>query len=307
VYHAPPIHLGPDLSFCEGETRTLDAGAGFSSYKWSTGATTQQVTVKNAGQYIVTGTTDMGCKATDTLAVLNTWTRPVVNLDKNPELCTGSTRTLNAGNFSAYSWQDGSTARNLTVSGPGRYHVTVTDVHGCSGSDTTEIKTILPSPTAFLPRDTAICSYSKIELQPAQGYRLYQWSTGGTTKAITVEKTGVYWLQVEDAMHCMGRDSVVVSLKDCMNGVHIPTAISPNRDGKNDEFRALVFGKTEKFELTVYNRWGQVIFYTMDPGKGWDGKVAGLVQETSVYVWLCRYQLKGGKEVVEKGTVTVVR
>ncbi|HEV7331314.1 MAG TPA: gliding motility-associated C-terminal domain-containing protein [Flavisolibacter sp.] len=307
VYHAPPIQLGQDLSFCQGESRTLDAGSGFSSYVWNTNATTQQLTVQTAGQYIVTGITDKGCRASDTLTVLNAWTLPVVNLDKNAELCTGTTRTLNAGNFSAYQWQDGSTSRNFTISGPGRYYVTVTDAHGCTGSDTTEITTLLPLPAGFLFADTAICSYSKIQLQPTQGYQSYLWSTGGTTKSITIEKPNLYWLQVEDAKGCIGRDSIVITQKDCMNGVYIPTAITPNRDGKNDEFSALVFGKTEKFELTVYNRWGQVIFYTVDPRKGWDGKLAGLVQETSVYVWTCRYQLQGGKEVIEKGTVTVVR
>jgi gliding motility-associated-like protein len=87
----------------------------------------------------------------------------------------------------------------------------------------------------------------------------------------------------------------------------VPTAFTPNRDGKNDSFRAMVFGNTKRFELAVYNRWGQVVFFTTDPSRGWDGKVAGINQETGFFVWTCRYQLEGGKESFEKGTVSLIR
>jgi gliding motility-associated-like protein len=307
VYQAPAIELGPDLSFCRGESRILDPGAGFSSYQWNTGVSTQQLTVDKPGQYIITGTTNEGCKASDTLSVLHTWTLPVVNLDKTTTLCTGATRTLNAGTYTSFHWHDGSAEQTYNVSGPGRYYVTVTDAHGCHGSDTTTITTLLPSPAKFLPPDTAICDYSKLQIKPQQTYPSYLWSTGGRASNITVEKSGLYWLQVEDDNRCIGRDTLVVFSKECMNGVYVPTAFSPNKDGKNDVFRAIVFGRVKKFELTVYNRWGQVIFQTPDHKKGWDGKVAGHEQDTGVCVWLCRYQLEGGKETVEKGTVTVIR
>jgi gliding motility-associated-like protein len=307
VHHAPVIQLGSDLSFCQGESRTLDAGAGFNTYHWSTGETSRRITVNNHGQYIINGTTDKGCKASDTLSVINTWPLPVVSLNKTPTLCIGATRTLNPGNFSSYQWHDGSTGSTYVISAPGRYFVTVSDVHGCSGSDTTIVTTLLPQPTGFLPPDTAICTYSKLQVKSSESYATYLWSTGGRANTITIESPALYWLQVEDENRCIGRDSILVSSKACVTGVYIPTAFSPKKDGKNDLFRALVFGRVKRFELTVYNRWGQVIFYTPDHEKGWDGNVAGQEQETGVFVWLCRYQLERGKELVEKGTVTLVR
>jgi gliding motility-associated-like protein len=112
---------------------------------------------------------------------------------------------------------------------------------------------------------------------------------------------------VTDSKGCKGSDSILLRSKECMEGVYVPTAFSPNGDGRNDDFKAMAFGKIQGFELTVYNRWGEVIFKTNDRLKGWDGKVAGTEQRTDVYVWTCRYHFEGEGEQVKKGTVTLVR
>jgi gliding motility-associated-like protein len=92
-----------------------------------------------------------------------------------------------------------------------------------------------------------------------------------------------------------------------MTGVYVPTAFSPNKDAKNDVFRAQVFGPVNTFELRVYNRWGQVVFKTTDPAKGWDGTDAGKNQDTGVFVWTCRYAMAGEPEKIQKGTVVLIR
>jgi len=69
----------------------------------------------------------------------------------------------------------------------------------------------------------------------------------------------------------------------------------------------MVFGLAKKFELAVYNRWGQRVFYSTDVNKGWDGRVSGVEQQPDVYMWTCRYQLEGAGEQFDKGTVTIVR
>lgn len=307
VNHSPAIDLGSDMSFCSGDSITLDAGPGFSSYSWNGISGTQTNIVRSAGTYSVAGTTSAGCKAFDTLRVLNVWSLPIVTLDKNPGLCLGSTRNLNPGSYSSYSWQDGSVAPTYTINRVGTYWVRVTDNHNCVGSDTTNVTTVLALPSGFLPQDTAICSYGTLTLKPLQSFVSYAWSSGSAQSAITVDKPGDYWLRVTDQNGCLGRDTITVNPKQCMTGVYIPTAFTPNHDGKNDEFKAMIFGPVKKFELTVYNRWGQVIFYTTNPSKGWDGKIAGIEQRSDAFVWTCRYQLDGSPETFEKGTLTIIR
>jgi gliding motility-associated-like protein len=88
----------------------------------------------------------------------------------------------------------------------------------------------------------------------------------------------------------------------------VPTAFTPNGDGKNDLFRVMNAIKAEDLEMIVFNRWGQVVFRTRDWKKGWDGRIKGELQPTGVYVWLLRYTARDTKKKVEqKGTVTLVR
>jgi gliding motility-associated-like protein len=307
VRHSPAIDLGTDASFCSADSLVLNAGSGFSSYTWNGISGGQTNTVYTSGMYSVIGTTTDGCRSYDTIRILDVWALPVVSLNKNSELCFGSSRTLNAGAYTAYQWQDGSIGATYTISDVGKYWVQVIDNHNCIGSDTVDVNTILPLPKGFLPFDTAICSYGTVTLKPLQSFNSYTWSTGSVMNSITIDRAGEFWLQVVDQKECVGRDTITVNPKQCMTGVYIPTAFTPNRDGKNDEFKAIAYGVVKKFELTIYNRWGQIIFYSTNPMMGWDGKVAGVPQATGVFVWTCRYQFEGGALTFEKGTMTLIQ
>jgi gliding motility-associated-like protein len=307
VHTSPSIFLGKDTSFCLGESIGLNAGEGFANYQWSTGETGQQITVNNKGSYSVTAVSIDGCKSSDTLNVLTEFTLPSVKLDHNPELCEGSERVLNAGPFSKFLWQDGSSNQWFTVKGTGIYFVEVRDIHDCSGRDTVIITTLLSLPIAFLPDDTAICTYSNLLIKPSQPFKSYLWSTGSSSASITVETPGQYWLEVTDIHNCKGKDSIGVFPKECMAGLYVPTAFTPNHDGKNDVFRALFFGTYQKFELTIFNRWGEIIFQTTNPLNGWDGMYKGKPQDTNVFVWSCLYKVEGEEVKSAKGTVSLIR
>jgi hypothetical protein len=114
------------------------------------------------------------------LRIANVWPNPVVALNKNPDLCTGSTRILQAGNFSSYLWQDGSTAPSFFATGIGTYYVTVTDNNQCKGSDTARIIRLLPLPANFLPADTSICSYGSLLLKSKNPYSNYSWNNNAS-------------------------------------------------------------------------------------------------------------------------------
>lgn len=88
----------------------------------------------------------------------------------------------------------------------------------------------------------------------------------------------------------------------------VPTAFTPNGDGLNDYFGVANAVKAESLEFIVFNRWGQPVFKTKDWKKGWDGKVNGVLQAASVYVWLLRYTDRDTKQRREqKGTVALIR
>lgn len=114
-----------------------------------------------------------------------------------------------------------------------------------------------------------------------------------------------YLLVVEDNAGCQVADSLVVTVFN--PELLIPTAFSPNGDGVNDAFRALNTNLS-KFNLQVWNRWGEKVYETNDPREGWDGVFQGIAQPLGVYVWQCSYAFSGvGKDKTAKGNVTLVR
>lgn len=106
-------------------------------------------------------------------------------------------------------------------------------------------------------------------------------------------------------------DTVGVSLqltvlKEC-DTLYIPTAFTPNNDGRNDVFKAISYGILQNFHIAVYNRYGQMVFTSNDIRKGWDGKMNGKQQNTGTYVWLVSYQFATAPEKKQKGSVVMVR
>jgi gliding motility-associated-like protein len=232
---------------------------------------------------------------------------PVVGLDKNENLCDGTPRILDAGAFSSYNWSTGSTDRIITINTTGTYSVTVTDKNGCTGTEHVNVTTVVPSPKDFLPADTSICSYGNALVKPISRFTKYLWSTGSDEPSIIIIKAGQYWLQAQDKNGCIGTDTIHVLPKDCLAGFFMPTAFTPNFDGKNDILKPVVLGIVKKYQFQIYNRWGQLVFISTDYTKGWDGTFKSVKQDAGSYVWVCVYQFEGETQVNKKGTFMLIR
>lgn len=90
--------------------------------------------------------------------------------------------------------------------------------------------------------------------------------------------------------------------------VFVPNAFTPGGDGRNDVFKPLNAFKVEQYEFVIYNRWGQEIFKTRDPRRGWDGTIGGVVQNTGTFIWTLRYTTtNGGRQVEQKGSLVLIR
>lgn len=95
-------------------------------------------------------------------------------------------------------------------------------------------------------------------------------------------------------------------LNNCF--IAVPSAFTPNNDGRNDFLYPNNAIKAENLDFRVYNRWGQIVFQSKDWTQKWNGKVDGIEQASGVYVWMLRYKHRDtGKEVFQKGTVTLIR
>ncbi len=304
---ARSFSLGNDTSFCSSDSLQLQTGNSYLQYLWSNGSQASSITVRSPGSYAVWVTDSNFCKTADTLRVLSVYSLPVVTLGADFNLCDGSSKQLDPGLFQNYLWQDGSTNRTYTASATGTYRVRVTTTNGCSSSDTVHVKNVFPLPSGFLLPTDSICQYETKFISSLSSYDSYLWSTGSSQKSISVSKPGTYVLRVRDGNGCVGNDSISVVQKFCRKGVYVPNAFTPNNDGLNDEFRAIVFGNLEYFLFEVYNRYGQVVFTTNDPQKGWNGVWNRMAQDPSVFVWKCYYRYEGETKEFLYGTVTLIR
>ncbi|TXJ23533.1 MAG: T9SS type B sorting domain-containing protein [Chitinophagaceae bacterium] len=309
VHHSPAIDLGTDKPLCKGDTLLLDAGPGFVVYQWSNGVNSQRLSVYDEGDYSIVATDASNCISTDTFKVISLWEKPVPFLKKDNWLCEGQERVLDPGSFASYLWQNGSSQFNFTVNSFGTYHVTVKDEHACIGSDTVIIDLYKTLPKDFLPADTVICAGTRISLSPDNGFHKYLWNDGSINFSNAVSKPGFYWLEVEDQYGCTGRDTILIGqAQNCVTKIWVPTAFSPNNDGRNDILLPAVSGPVFDYTFSVFNRWGEVVFFTRDPLKGWDGSYKGNPQDTNVFIWVCAYRERQSTPMIEqKGSFTLIR
>jgi hypothetical protein len=211
VLGLPVINLGQDLSGCAGTQAVLDAGTGYASYLWSTGETSQSITITEQGTYWVEVANAFGCSKRDSVAfIINPL--PEVNLGNDQNMCEGSLFVLSAGTgFASYLWNTGEIGYNISVSLPGEYWVEVTDAIGCTNRDTI-VLTVVPAPTVSLGADQAFCEGTLITLSAGADFISYLWSTGETSSSINASQAGLYWLEVTDANSCSARDTVVLTM-----------------------------------------------------------------------------------------------
>ncbi|WP_423803127.1 gliding motility-associated C-terminal domain-containing protein [Paraflavisolibacter caeni] len=117
----------------------------------------------------------------------------------------------------------------------------------------------------------------------------------------------MYWLEVVDHNNCKQRDTVLVRQKECGKRFYVPNIFTPNGDGRNETFKPVLYDNTKQYRFSVYNRWGQLVFTSSEPGKGWDGRINGKSQDANVFLWTCTYQFSGEPVRSEKGTVVLAK
>jgi len=229
VNSVPVVNLGPSpTKICTGDSIPLNAGNPGASYQWSSGETTQIITVDTAGTYWVEVTDNKGCQGTDTINII---LNPdlIVNLPNDTGICISDSLVLDAGNpGSSYQWSTGDTTRTIIVSTAGTYWVEAIDSNSCVGRDTISLG-INSLPTVNLGIDSSICLGDSIILDAGNPGASYQWSTGETTQTIITDTAGTYWVTVNDTNGCQNADTINIGI-DPLPVVNLgpsPTALCP--------------------------------------------------------------------------------
>lgn len=276
-------------------------------------------------------TSNFGC--TDTIVkVVQTF--PFPDFAWGPDVTSGcqplvvnfsdSTTVLN-GFIANWEWSFGDSAMSFAqnpthiYSEPGQYYVSlwVTTSDGCDFNSYVDYPIIVyPKPDAdFIPyfEDISILEPEVQFTDISSGALNYEWSFGDGTYSNVMnplhEFTDTGYFQITEIIA-----SNFGCLDTAIHSIHvygefsffIPNTFTPNGDGKNQTWRGYAYG-CEKYDLMVFNRWGELIFRTEDQTVVWDGTYNGYAVEDGVYVWKCVMLDSNQEEHEYIGHVTVLR
>lgn len=308
--NAPEVSLGEDRSLCPGESALIIAETTADvTYSWSRDGnplpeTTAQINTITAGLYQVIVTNAAGCTASDQMQ-LSVATVPNLDLGPDLDLCPKATAFLLAdGNFASYEWMlDGQTVGEdvpeLQIGMEGGYTLSAITDEGCLAQDTVQVN-LIPFSITVGP-DTTIQAGDTLQLF-ATGGVTYQWSGSPDLSCLNcpnpeviLNQTTTFQVEVSSAEGCLLSEAVTVTVEEAsLIDVNIVNFLSPNGDGKNDE---LIFRGLENYpgnQLSIYNRWGDLLFskpnYQLD-GQYWDATYKGQLLPPGIYFYVLRVGL----------------
>jgi len=270
------------------------------------------------GNYNVKVTDAGGCDTTLKDIKVGITQEKFLNLGPDRKRCVGDTilivptLPLLAGN--TYTWSTGETTPQITASKAGTYKLTVTNAGtGCTDNDELGL-TLVPRPIYDLTKDVPFCDLdggatANLIIRSGAKDLSYFWFHSEETKPrVVVDRVGTYRVRISNPEGCELLDTARVFVR-CEPRVFVPDAFSPNNDGNNDQL--VIFGDHfTDFEMRIFNRWGEVIFYTNDLNLKWDGNYRGSSYPPMSYPYLVSFKAQFFPErgpVSQRGAVLLIR
>jgi gliding motility-associated-like protein len=324
------VKLPADTTICATDAFTLHPVSDALQYQWSPAATLSNATIKNPVAKPLVNTTysvtaNLGKCQDITSMLVKLIPYPTVVASNDTTICYSKTTQLHATMVAAsFTWSPAASllySRTLNpVAGPQQttsYVITVNDVLGCPKPVTdTVVVTVIPRIPANAGNDTTIVAGQPLQLQASGGYT-YSWSpaTGLSNTAIanpvailgTTLDSILYTVRVTTPEGCSATDQVNVKVFKTMPDIFVPTAFTPNSDGRNDILVPIPVGMKNISFFRIYNRWGELMFSTNAIGKGWNGTFSGTAQPAGTYVFMAEGTDYTGKVLQRKGTTVLIR
>ena len=178
-------------------------------------------------------------------------------------------------------------------------------IHGCDSIITLQL-TVIDTALRIVPLTADFCDNMSMELTVETGMSDYVWSTGETAPTIMVTASGYYSVTATEG-GCTATAGYRV--EGCQFELVLPNAITPSDfDGVNDYFALPEFFLRDisLFEIAIFNRWGEMVYYSTDKGFRWNGEYRGEIQYQTIYNYVIEYTDTAGRPHRKTGSVTVL-
>lgn len=316
----PIVYAGIDTAICFGETFSV-SGAGADFYEWNNGVTNNATFVPNEGTitYTVVGTTNAGCINTDSLVLIVKSIPQIhfqsdatngcvpktihfLNETENTQTCTWKFGSeLSTGNYSDASY---------TFTEEGCYDITleVLGTNGCSNSSQfNNFICVEDAPNVSFTASTETVNELDAVVHffnTTEGATSYNWNFGDSTENVFVENPihdfaglpyGNYLVKLiaSSSMGCTDSNFVIIKM-DEESLFFIPNTFTPDEDTYNTIFQPIFTDGFDpyNFSMSIYNRWGELVFESQDASIGWNGLMfnSGEMVQDGMYTWTIIYK-----------------
>lgn len=345
VSELPTIIVSQSASVCPGKTVILTAnqtGGSAATYLWQPGgSTSQSITVISSTTTVYTVSLTNSCGTDSKTVTVTVLPTPNPSFEANlPAGCAPmciqfkDMSTISGGSITQFGWVFGNGDTTNTESpaycypNPGVYSVRLTVVSDSGCSATLNIKNMItvysrpvanfvasPQPTTIIAPTIQFTNNST----DIYGIAYQSWNFGDNADSLskstlqnpthTYSDTGTFCvkLQVMNLRGCRdtATDCIVI---DPIFGLYIPSAFSPNGDGKNETFTAKG-SDIKTFEMYIFDRWGMQLFHSNDINNGWNGKVKGdaLICQEGTYVYVIHVTDSKNKMHSYTGNVNLIK
>lgn len=257
---------------------------------------------------------------------------PLLKIDAPTlNVCSGDSLTFtatvqNGGDYNIYQWQvngknassNSATFTNKFANGDKVSCLLLTNIPGCSITTNVisnfQMVVVRDTPViTFMPADTSVISGEPAQINAfiSGNATTFMWKPVNvllmpqslSSLTIPLIHNTTINLTAVDINGCTATKDITINV---LYKLYMPSAFTPNKDGKNDVFRIPPGASIMLHKFIIINRWGNVVFNTSDISKGWNGTLRGQNLDTGIYVYLIKGVVQG-KETIIKGTVILLR
>lgn len=335
VHPIPLPAVTADTTICSGTSVALHAHDGV-DYKWLplTGLSNASIadpvaTPDTSIQYTVIVTNMFGCIATDSVTI-KVDKRVKIKVKEVPPICSGGAVLLAAsGNTNLFKWTpvlglsdqySANPVASPTVTTT--YVVTGMSLNVCPDDSASVLVTVGEIPVLTVATDTAVVAGSSIQIHASVSNVpvTYQWKPWEGLSCSdcpnpfieNIREEKMYILTVTSQYGCKATDTIRISIF-CEDDLLIPNAFTPNADGLNDVFYPQAPGYGLVKSMTIFNRWGEMVFNQEDfplndPAYGWNGTYQNTpIEGSNVFVYVIRLRCANGSSTAVTGKITLIR
>ena len=330
VLSLPSISVSDDTTLCGNALVQLTA-SGAASYVWSPAAGLSNPNIPNpvasplaTTTYYVTATGNNSCTIIDSVTIMKQPVPVFTLTPQNAAICKEDSVLLTALGGDIFNWVPTETVANPDGASTTAFPITNTTYKViitnsvCKITDTMYADvSVKELPVIIISKSNDVDCINYHAQLIATGGLSYKWSPGTYINNTTIYNPVVnppadtwYAVEVKGSNNCYNTDSILV--KSAYNPAdtkfEIATAFTPNHDGLNDCFSVKYWGFADSFDMSIYDRWGHLVFHSNNINNCWDGTVKGIPQNAGTFVYQINVSSKCTEGILhKKGTLVLIR